>query len=94
MAMTKQAFIALADRVKYYNDHFADAENPPFTQNQIFELAAFCGSQNDRFMADRWLDYIAGKCGRNGGKVAAYPAHGEPARRLLANMPPRRCNRD
>lgn len=32
-------------------------------------LADFCQSQNPRFMRDRWLGYIAGTCGKNGGSV-------------------------
>jgi hypothetical protein len=31
-------------------------------------LADFCRTQNPRFDRERWLDYIAGKCGPNGGK--------------------------
>ncbi len=34
-------------------------------------LADFCKSQNSAFMRARWLDYIAGKCGKNGGAVKA-----------------------
>jgi hypothetical protein len=34
-------------------------------------LADFCKAQNPNFNRDRWLDYIAGKCGKNGGKVKA-----------------------
>jgi hypothetical protein len=32
-------------------------------------LADFCASQNSRFDRERWLGYIAGECGPNGGKV-------------------------
>jgi hypothetical protein len=35
------------------------------------ELADFCIDQNGRFDRYRWLDYIADKCGPNGGAVRA-----------------------
>src|SRR4029077_4184713 len=31
----------------------------------------FCASENPRFKRERWLDYIAGRCGPKRGKVAA-----------------------
>lgn len=72
MSMSKKDFIDLADRVRFHNQL---AEIPGthdhFTPDQISFLAEFCKSQNPAFMRDRWLDYIAGKCGKNGGKVAA-----------------------
>lgn len=33
------------------------------------DLADFCKSQNYRFDRGRWLAYIAGECGPNGGKI-------------------------
>ena len=61
--MTKKHFIKLAD-------YLADTTNycEPFTQKQIEHLANFCHSQNPNFNRERWLDYIAGLCGPNGGK--------------------------
>ena len=32
-------------------------------------LADFCQAQNSNFKRDRWIDYINGECGPNGGKV-------------------------
>lgn len=58
--MTKKQFIALADVIR---DDIND-----FHQNTIERLADFCQSQNPAFKRQRWLDYIAGKCGPNGGK--------------------------
>ena len=58
--MTKKNFIALADVIR---DDIND-----FTPNAIERLADFCQSQNPNFNRSRWLDYIAGKCGPNGGK--------------------------
>lgn len=62
--MTKQHFIALADTIKY-----AKGSPGEFTAEQIHELARFCKSQNGNFNTARWLGYIAGTCGQNGGKV-------------------------
>lgn len=60
--MTKQDFIALAD---YLRDTTGYCE--PFTPQQIEHLATFCHSVNPSFKRERWLDYIAAKCGPNGG---------------------------
>lgn len=40
---------------------------PVFDETALDTLANFCKSQNGNFLRDRWLDYIAGKCGPNGG---------------------------
>ncbi len=73
MAMSKKDFIALADDIREHEYHarIMNQHYTAFTQDQIEFLAQFCTNQNPRFMRDRWLDYIAGKCGKNGGKVAA-----------------------
>ena len=71
--MTKKHFIALADVIKRYNFTNTDsmvANGPkPFNSDQIECLARFCKQENPRFMPDRWLSYINGECGPNGGKV-------------------------
>ncbi|MDE2102365.1 MAG: hypothetical protein KGL39_34280 [Patescibacteria group bacterium] len=59
--MTKKHFIAFAD--------FLKTSTVKFNAKQLEELAVFCRTQNNQFKTDRWLDYIAGKCGPNGGKV-------------------------
>lgn len=56
--MTKKHFIELADEVRPYRDNRAMLE----------VLARFCKRQNSAFNKQRWLDYIDGKCGPNGGK--------------------------
>lgn len=61
--MSKKHFIALADTIRQWNNF----EQDKFTERQILQLARFCASQNGMFNRDRWLDYIAGKCGPNGG---------------------------
>lgn len=72
--MTKQHFIALADKIRAYNEGAFDAGTNivsplKFTHTQVLALADFCQSQNPRFNRERWLAYIAGECGPNGGKV-------------------------
>ena len=70
--MTKKNFIALANVIRNANSIISETDNRPiehFTPYAIECLANFCASQNPNFMRDRWLDYIAGKCGPNGGAV-------------------------
>jgi hypothetical protein len=67
--MTKKNFIALADSITLHNEA-AQACNAPaskFTYSQIQALADFCQSQNPQFNRERWLGYIAGTNGKNGG---------------------------
>ena len=70
--MTKQHFIALADAIR---DNNRTAETCPeytaFTPTQLNVLAAFCSQQNSRFDRAKWLGYIAGTNGQNGGKIKA-----------------------
>lgn len=66
--MTKKNFIALADAIRAYSENAslpADKISIP-----VAVLADFCAAQNPNFDRQRWLDYIAGNCGKNGGKVA------------------------
>jgi hypothetical protein len=60
--MTKKHFIRFA---QYLKD--VDGYCEPFTSNQIKHLADFCHEQNPRFNRERWIDYINGLCGPNGG---------------------------
>ena len=62
--MTKQHFIALADSVRA-----AKNSTEPFTDQQLSFLADFCAAQNPAFDRERWLAYVAGDCGPNGGKL-------------------------
>ena len=74
MSMSKQDFVALADAIR---DHGTVIDphstvrisDTPFTKDQVEMLATFCGRQNSNFMRQRWLDYIAGKCGKSGGAI-------------------------
>ncbi len=63
--MTKKHFIALADAIREHDTHpFTQAQ---FETAQLRTLADFCQSQNPNFNRERWLSYIAGECGPNGG---------------------------
>ena len=66
--MTNKHFIALADTIRAYGSNCsvsADKISIP-----VSVLADFCATQNPNFDRNRWIDYIAGNCGPNGGKVA------------------------
>lgn len=72
--MKKKELIALADRVRTYNNGAFDIHTTrncvspiQFTHTQLLALADFCESTNSNFNRQRWFDYIAGKCGPNGG---------------------------
>lgn len=70
--MSKKDFIALADMIRYHNANVFDPNgNMKFNERHLIALAEWCREQNPRFMRERWLDYIAGKCGKNGGRIAA-----------------------
>ena len=59
--MTKKHFIALADAIKQ--------THVTFTSEHLDVLADFCREQNPRFDRARWLGYIRGENGPNGGKL-------------------------
>ena len=66
--MTKKHFIALADAIKAFNATNAGAELDAITRGILIRhLADFCASQSLRFNRERWLGYIAGSNGKNGG---------------------------
>jgi hypothetical protein len=83
--MTKCHFIALADAVRLEINGRVETEVKAYNLCRVVlddlahniqvavseSLADFCQSQNPRFDRARWLDYIAGKCGPNGGKSKA-----------------------
>ena len=67
--MNKKHFIALADAIREVNKQGPE-ENPYyFDRFSIEMLADFCARQNPDFKRQRWIDYIAGKCGPNGGDL-------------------------
>ena len=61
MSMSKKDLIYLADCIKADREHFSDIA--------LDVLIGFCKTTNPRFMEDRWLGYIRGENGPNGGKV-------------------------
>lgn len=68
--MSKKHFIALAGYIQGVNRACVMSNWPPvFSSEAISKLADFCEMQNQRFNRQRWLAYIAGECGPNGGKV-------------------------
>jgi len=82
--MTKKHFIALADVIRReraiamaeLQTAQSDPELNPVFENGVLAgvdtmtrvLADFCESQNPKFNRERWLGYIAGTNGKNGGK--------------------------
>lgn len=85
MSMSKQDFIQLADVIRKPGEVPASITrvlvqngiSGPFaadlTRSIVAaitdDLADFCQSQNGQFKRHRWLNYIAGTCGPNGGAV-------------------------
>lgn len=61
--MSKKDFIALADAIRPVKETLS---------NEVTEaLLSFMHGQNPLFMEDRWIDYLRGKCGPNGGTIKA-----------------------
>ncbi len=67
--MTKKHFIALADAIRDYNVNRKPGNPSRISAPIRNELADFCQSQNPRFNRERWLGYIAGTNGKNGGAI-------------------------
>lgn len=65
MSMSKKDFIALADHIAFANR--STSPEFQFSKAQINLLSDFCAMQNPNFKRDRWLSYIKGECGPNGG---------------------------
>ncbi len=61
--MTKQHFIALANMIREWSGT-ADEFSPA----QIYRIADLCAEQNPRFDRSKWLGYVNGSNGPNGGK--------------------------
>lgn len=67
--MTKKHFIELADYIKMHNQSAKHEQANPFLADHLETLARFCTHQNYDFKKERWLSYIAGECGSNGGTI-------------------------
>jgi len=65
--MNKKNIIKLANAIRKHNS--LNAKKDQFNEKHLATLVSFCAEINDAFMCDRWLDYIAGKCGPNGGSI-------------------------
>ncbi len=66
--MTKKHFIELADAIRDHNKYAGIAQHA-FSPSQIDILADFCRAQNPRFNYSRWIAYVNGECGPNGGAI-------------------------
>ena len=69
--MTKKDFIALADAIRQantVNDKMLRWRTL-FSWDKLEILADFCKRQNPRFEREKWIGYIEGLNGPNGGKV-------------------------
>ena len=69
MSMSKKDFIAIADKIREHNRADSDGASEPFTRGQLDSLAWTFQGLNPDFKRDRWLGYIAGENGKNGGTV-------------------------
>jgi len=69
--MTKKQLVALADSIREHNRLAKLNGENAFTVDQLAALRRFCASENPRFKRERWSDYIAGRCGPNGGTISA-----------------------
>lgn len=70
--MTKKHFIALADALRGTRPDMEDNHAPHLLARQqwrddVRAVADFCQAQSPRFKRERWMDYVNGKCGPNGG---------------------------
>lgn len=63
--MSKKDFISMANFIRDHNK----LSQSTFSKEQVEVLALFCQTTNSRFNRSRWLAYIAGECGPNGGKL-------------------------
>ena len=72
--MSKKHFIALADMIREHNRRTELCTTETFGPSQIEALAEFCRRENSQFNRSRWIAYIAGECGPNGGTIRASKA--------------------
>lgn len=64
--MSKREFIELADLIIYERGFGWDR----WKDVNVESLAKFCKQSNSRFNKVRWLAYINGECGPNGGAIS------------------------
>ena len=88
MSMSKKDFIALADTLRphaLYDPHGELVDISAWGGDSILDaLCRFMAAQNPRFDRERWLGYLAGTCGPNGGsKVCLCHRCRKPAKCTL-----------
>ncbi len=84
--MTKKHFIALADTIRSRKPNLAAKTGGPndmyldgrMAQWELLRdaLADFCASENANFNRHRWIGYIDGMNGPNGGAIKSKGARG------------------
>lgn len=97
--MTKKHFIALADAIRECRPIRGHENQSDFGKGydygreqqynaMVERLEEFCVPQNHQFNRERWLAYIAGECGPNGGaiKPPCKPRMVTPERRLARRL--------
>ena len=67
--MTKKHFIALADAIREHNRKMiaTGQEHLAFNETQLVTLSNAFLHINSNYRPTRWMDYVEGKCGPNGG---------------------------
>ena len=64
--MTKKHFIAIADAIREHNMKIS-TQDKPFEWEHLATLADVFKRLNSDFMKERWIAYVNGQCGPNGG---------------------------
>ena len=68
--MSKGDFIALADALRSERPGINWSPNKHVQWNlDVKAIANVCAASNVAFKRDRWLSYVMGECGPNGGKI-------------------------
>ncbi len=67
--MNKKHFIALADALRATNPGTEQTISSNQWYRDVCAIAAVCKQANGAFKTERWLAYINGECGPNGGKL-------------------------
>lgn len=65
--MTKKHFIALADGLRNEKPNENWLNKMVQWHMDVNAIADVCAASNPRFNRERWLDYVNGLCGPNGG---------------------------
>ena len=71
MSMSKKHFIALAEAIRLHQQAARQQQANLFEDDQLQMLERWMRSENSNFNQVRWRGYVEGRCGPNGGEVAA-----------------------